>query len=257
MLPMLSTVLESTKLLEKSQFTKTTQVSKPNHMIVMESLKTTYTYILILFSLYCYLSQSNPYETFEFESPELDDFMDPSQRDIYRRWLAEAIDNHTDIHSSHATFPLSLISHQMDEIIATYEGASHYADENSTDHGTETGHRRRRLQDVNEGEWSCTNVTHVLEPYENISSQLASFVENNCTHSTHEEHEHVPDGVYIVLYCAFVLFVGCLLKYLQHELHIPIPYTVLLLIVGTILELIEIAQPTWFGHLNYGMVQVR
>ena len=233
-------------------------------MIVMESLKPPYTYILVLLALYFYVSQSNPYESVEFDSMDLDDLMEPSQRDIYRRWLAEANEHpppDTDAHSSHAAFPLSAISEQMDEIIATYEGASHYPDDNTSDHDTDTEtdppHHRRRLQDVNEGEWSCTNASHVLEPYEDISSQLAFFVEHNCTHSEHEEHGHVPDGVYVVLYCAFVLFIGCLLKYFQHRLHIPIPYTVLLLIVGTILELIEIAEPTWFGHLNLGFVQVR
>eukprot|EP01084_Bolivina_argentea_P141599 248806_1 len=63
---------------------------------------------------------------------------------------------------------------------------------------------------------------------ENTSDSLECFNEFNCTYDEHhKEHEaeHIPDGVYIVLYCGFVLFIGVILKYVQHRFHLPLPYT--------------------------------
>ena len=142
----------------------------------------------------------------------------------------------------------------MDEIIAKYEEHSEYSNV--------TSDRRRRMSShnsVNEGSWDCSTTSSLIESFENITYQMEAFNELNCTdHEEHEEHSHhIPDGVYIVLYCGFVLFIGCLLKYLQHRFHVPIPYTVLLLITGTVLEVIGMSDDSLFGHLNYGFQQVR
>lgn len=244
----------------------------------MESLKT-YKYILVLLSLLTIIGIKA-----EYDSEENDyGLLDPSQREIYRRWLSEDTSHTSTGHDSddnssshHLTFPLIEIEAQMDEIIHLYEAATvyendtdsgHDSDHDTSGHDTDTSHpntteshHRRRLALENDGEWTCQNATHALEEFENVTSLLEIFVGHNCTHESHSDHahaHHIPDGVYIVLYCAFVLFIGCILKYTQHRFHIPIPYTVLLLIVGVILELIEIADPDLFGHLNLGFVQVR
>ena len=94
-----------------------------------------------------------------------------------------------------------------------------------------------------------------------IYDLLHNFTES-CD-SSHESHSHIPDGVYLVLYASFVLLVGCIFNYLQHRLHIAIPYTVLMLALGAIMELIEVVQEIKhdkdhsLGQLTSAFEQVR
>ncbi len=216
-----------------------------NIMVAFKSQTIHHTIILLLFILNILITNCSTNEI-QIESFE-DLILDSSQRDIFRRWLSEG-----DSHDAH--FKLQQISNHMDEIISKYEEYSMIINTSNTDNDI----TRRILK--NEGEWSCNTTLSILESFENVSISLELFNELNCTHEhEHEEHhsEHVPNGVYIVLYCGFVLFIGVLLKYTQHRFHIPIPYTVLLLICGVMLEVIEMADDDLFGHLNLGFTQVR
>lgn len=238
----------------------------------------TLTFIIITQSKYISSNQAQ----YESDSSFDEELLDPSQREIYRRWLSESdTSGHGDSSDSdHSTaFELSDISSYMDDIITAYDKYSDFVnyttnhnsthdDSDSTHDGdTDESHdsHRRRLQNnmtsilINEGEWNCTITEEMLENFEFIAEELENFTDTYCDHSGHGGHgdDHHAAGLYLVLYCAFVLFIGCCLKYLQHRFHIPIPYTVLLLIVGTILETIELAAPDAFGDLQNGFAQVR
>eukprot|EP01084_Bolivina_argentea_P291658 501282_1 len=219
-------------------------------MVALKSQIIQYTIVLLLF-IFTNIKCSNIYDSsneIELHESFEDLLLDDSQRDIFRRWLSESEPHGTEEGHDRAFFKLSNISPQMDKIISKFEEFSEY--KNDT---------HRRLL-TNEGEWTCNATLSIFDSFENISESLEYFNELNCTHGEHhEEHEaeHVPDGVYIVLYCGFVLFIGVILKYVQHRFHLPLPYTVLLLLCGVILETIEIADDDIFGHLNLGFTQVR
>eukprot|EP01084_Bolivina_argentea_P109634 195969_1 len=193
-----------------------------------------------------------------------DIFVDNAHRDISRRWLSESEhDENTDTEHIEVLFNLSAIADPMDEIISKYEEHSHWVDPDQSTWviNDNSGHRRMQGANsthiINEGTWECDTTQSLSHAFENITSQIEAFNELNCEHHGGHEGEHIPSGVYIVLYCSFVLFLGCVLKYLQHRLHIPIPYTVLLLTMGVIIELIELADDNAFGELAKGFKLVR
>mmetsp|Transcript_39434 Transcript_39434/g.64518 ORF Transcript_39434/g.64518 Transcript_39434/m.64518 type:complete len:960 (+) Transcript_39434:48-2927(+) len=179
-----------------------------------------------------------------------------ADNEIFRRWLSEDV-SHTDVD---AEFALADIEVLMEDIIVSYDTALELAAYMNNDSITTT-----TTADINDAAvWDCNTSVVMFDHFDNITSQLQQFTALNCSAAAaHEEHaelheeEHFPDGIYLVLYCAFVLLVGCLLKYTGHRWHLPVPYTVLLLITGAILEGIELADDDLFGELNFGFQQVR
>ena len=167
---------------------------------------------------------------------------------LYRRWLSE---EDADADSEHeANFALSQIAEPMEEIMTAYDDAIAIAASNNS----ESEHARRRLGEADNATWDCSTTEEMHPLYSEIAEELELFVDANCEHAEHEAHEHTnPDGVYLVLYCAFVLFIGCGLKWVQHRFHLPLPYTVLLLIAGVLIEVIELSDE----HLASGLTQVR
>ena len=103
------------------------------------------------------------------------------------------------------------------------------------------------------GTWLCPDMKNVYKYSEHLASNLSGPIHHHCKDEDHE----LPAGVFIVLYCAFILFVGCVFKYFQHRFHIPIPYTVILLLAGILFEIWEIYRPNAFGALASGFQDVR
>ena len=106
--------------------------------------------------------------------------------------------SHDSSHSSNETFEISHVSH---EINALY----HILDDTYISHN-------------NSGEWTCEEVETVYNTSNFIRLETLDFVENNCSSSHESSHHHdslhsghLPQGVFYILYMAFVLFLGVLL----------------------------------------------
>ena len=93
-----------------------------------------------------------------------------------------------------------------------------------------------------------TGTSYYNATYNHTSNHTSS-------HSSHSSH-HVPEGQYLVVFTGFVLFLGCLFKWLQIRLKISVPYTVILLFLGIIIDLLS-ENDFPFGHLANGFSMVR
>merc|ERR550532_1804317 len=123
----------------------------------------------------------------------------------------------------------------MDLIITAYQDAF----ENDTYNDT---HSRRRLAE-DEAYWDCATSEELQPLFSNISSVLSDFNDHDCSHSGHDDHDdhehHKNEGIYVILYVSFVLFIGCFFNYYGHQWHIPVPFTVVMLLMGAIMEVVQ------------------
>jgi len=144
---------------------------------------------------------------------------------------------------------------EVDEIEVLYHWYHYWDSYNDTNSSSS----HRRLSSSSEGKagyWTCSVAENMTDYADLLYSTLYDF-SDEC-HSGH----HVPDGVYLVLYFSFTLFIGCLLNYVFHRLHVPIPYTVVMLLMGCMLEFIEVRSEDKsgkdvLGELNDAFSQVR
>ncbi len=96
--------------------------------------------------------------------------------------------------------------------------------------------------------WNCEDVELMSENINSISSHLSHYEEHYCSdHGT-----HYPEGQYFVLYVAFVLFLGCVFRWMGQKYRWPIPYTVVLLTLGVVIEIWEYYEPAFWGDLALG-----
>ena len=177
-----------------------------------------------------------------------------------RRWLSSSSSSS----SASTYFYLDDIDEPLTTLNEYYSNYSVWVNI-SDDHD----HRRRRLSGsnytrYNNGTLDCDHdvAENMLIYAEEIYDLLYNFT-SGCDSDSHDDHSsHIPDGVYLVLYASFVLLVGCIFNYLQHRLHIPVPYTVVMLALGGIMELIEVVQEyegkeNSLGELTSAFEQVR
>ena len=100
--------------------------------------------------------------------------------------------------------------------------------------------------------YTCESAHHGAEYAHEIYKTFENFYEENCG-----DHEHTAWGIYLILYTAFVLFLGCLFKWITQRFRIPIPYTVMLLSLGFIFEAWESLEPDSWGELRPGFNSLR
>ena len=100
--------------------------------------------------------------------------------------------------------------------------------------------------------FTCHEAHRGAEEAAIVYKKFENFYELNCS-----SHEHTAWGIYLILYTAFVLFLGCLFKWLAQRLKIPIPYTVMLLCLGIFFEMWEYFDQNSWGQLRPGFNALR
>jgi len=112
---------------------------------------------------------------------------------------------------------------------------------------------------------NCTDANQTLTELQTLTSSVKTLISTTLCACGVTQVVHIavhtahttPSGQFIVIYVIFILFLGCVVRWMLNRFHINLQFTVVLLTLGIFFELFEYNFPKGFGHLGNGSRLVR